>query len=99
MRAALRYVWAFVRAFVQHRWGFRFRTRTALLDFQQRQIRRFLRVAGQARFYQARQPLSLTELPIVDKPTMLAAFADFNTAGISLDTGTHAVAAIICASY
>jgi len=89
--AALLYACTFVRAFVQHRWGFRFKTRAALLDFQQRQIRSFLRVAGQARFYQARRSLSLHELPIVDKSTMLAAFADFNTAGISLE-GARAVA-------
>jgi putative adenylate-forming enzyme len=86
VRAALLHVWTFVRAFVQHRWGFRFKTRAALVDFQQRQIRKFLRVAGQARFYQARQALSLHELPIVDKSTMLGAFADFNAAGISLES-------------
>ncbi len=86
MRAALLYVWEFVHAFVQHRWGFRFKTRTALLDFQKRQIRRFLQVAGQAHFYQVRQASSLHGLPIVDKSVMLAAFADFNTAGISLES-------------
>lgn len=86
MRAAVRHVWEFLRAFVRHRWGFRFKTRAALLDFQQRQIRRFLRIARQARFYHSRQAVPLDELPIVDKSTMLAAFADFNTAGISLES-------------
>ena len=91
MTAALLNVWTFVRAFVQHRWGFRFKTRTALLDFQRRQMSGFLRLAGRARFYEARRTLPLHELPIVDKSTMLAAFADFNTAGISF-VGARAVA-------
>lgn len=76
---------AFLAAFVRHRWGFRFRDRAALEAFQRRRMRRLLRRAAEAPFYRGRSALEWASIPIVDKPTMLSAFDAFNTAGITLE--------------
>ena len=79
------HLWTFLAAFFRHRWGFRFRSRAALEAFQQRRLRRLLRRAARASFFQGRVATDLKALPITDKPTMLGAFAAFNTAGVTLD--------------
>jgi putative adenylate-forming enzyme len=79
------HLWTFLAAFFRHRWGFRFRSRAALEAFQQRRLRRLLRRAARASFFQGRVATDLKALPITDKPTMLGAFAAFNTAGVTLE--------------
>jgi putative adenylate-forming enzyme len=68
--------------FVRTRWGRRWRDRGALLAWQQRRLRRFLRDRlPQAPFY-GRPASHLAELPIVDKRTLVTRFDDLNTRGI-----------------
>jgi putative adenylate-forming enzyme len=83
------HLWTFLAAFLQHRWGFRFRSRAALEAFQQRQLRKLLRRATRASFFEDRGATDLQALPITDKPTMLSAFAAFNTAGVTLEQARH----------
>jgi len=83
------HIWTFLAAFLRHRWGFRFRSRAALEAFQQRQMRKLLRRATRASFFKGRVATDLQALPITDKPTMLGAFAAFNTAGVTLEQARH----------
>ena len=72
--------------FVRTRWGLRFKTRAALLQWQSRRIERFLaRELVRAPFYQRFGGQRLDQLPVVDKSIMLAQFAQMNAAGIGLD--------------
>jgi putative adenylate-forming enzyme len=73
-------------AFARARWGHRFANREALLAWQQRRIDRFVRDdLPRVEFYRRYRGASLCDLPIVDKPTMLANFAAFNVGRITLD--------------
>lgn len=72
-------------AFARDRWGGRPRDRASLEAWQQARLAAFLRdVLPRAAFYRDSAP-NLDALPIVDKATMLAHFAAFNTVGVSLD--------------
>ena len=74
-----------VAAFARARWGRRPHDRAALEALQQKRLARFLAdVLPRAPFYRDR-PRTLAELPIVDKATTLARFAEFNTVGVTLD--------------
>ncbi len=74
-----------VAAFAGARWGRRPHDRAALEALQQRRLARFLaEVLPRAPFYRDR-PRTLADLPIVDKATTLARFAEFNTVGVTLD--------------
>ncbi len=74
-----------VAAFAGARWGRRPNDRAALEALQQKRLARFLAdVLPRAPFYRDR-PCTLAELPIVDKATTLARFAEFNTVGVTLD--------------
>ena len=77
--------WHLVRAFTAERWGPHPCDRQALLALQQRRLRRFLRysLAG-VPFYARRPRKALVDLPIVDKPSMLTAFEQFNRHGVTL---------------
>jgi putative adenylate-forming enzyme len=76
---------AFLTTFVRHRWGYRFKDRRALLDYQRRQIARLLRSRIiRASFYHAHRDTPFTELPIVEKTDVLSSFENFNIYGISL---------------
>lgn len=75
-----------VAAFAQARWGGRFASRDALTRWQQARIRTFLADhASRASFYSTYSGAALADLPIVDKATVVANFAAFNTKSISLD--------------
>ena len=72
--------------FARARWGLRFRDRQALLGWQRRRLDRFLRtVLPTAPFYGGHAGAALDQLPIVDKATVRADFAAFNSRGIALD--------------
>lgn len=72
--------------FARARWVLRFRDRNTLLRWQRRQIERFLQTClPRASFYRDYRGADLHELPIVDKSTVLARFAAFNTRGISFE--------------
>ena len=74
-----------VAAFARDRWGPRPPDRASLAAWQQTRIEAFLRVVlPRAPFYQDVPP-RLEALPIVDKATVLADFAAFNTVGVTLD--------------
>lgn len=76
-------------AFTRTRWGFRFADRGRLEAWQYRQVERFLsRQLPRAPFYQDYRDTNLAALPIVDKATMLARFADLNTHGVTLEQAT-----------
>ena len=76
----------FARAFGGTRWGPRARDRRTLLARQAARIRRFLdRRLPRAGFYRDYRGCRLEELPIVDKRTMMAEFAGFNTRGVTLE--------------
>jgi putative adenylate-forming enzyme len=78
-------------AFARFRWGLRFADRAALLRFQERRLERFLRrTLPQAPFYRSWAGRPLTELPIVNKATILGDFAAFNTRGVTLDRALDA---------
>lgn len=79
--------WAILLSFVRARWGYRFRSRAALIAWQDRRIERYLRYAVSAvGYYRDREYKLLSELPIVDKPEMLARFADFNACGLTAES-------------
>lgn len=74
-----------VAAFAGARWGRRPHTREALVARQDARLGRFLaEVLPKAPFYRDR-PRTLAELPVVDKATTLARFAEFNTVGVTLE--------------
>lgn len=67
----------------------RFRSRAALLAWQRRHIDVFLRRRlPQLPYYRDHIGASLAQLPIMDKPTMLANFQALNNAGLSLEAAT-----------
>lgn len=67
----------------------RFRTRDALLAWQRGQIDLFLRKRlRHAPYYQAYAGQPLSQLPIMDKPTMLANFSAVNSVGLGLKEAT-----------
>lgn len=66
------------------RWRADFRDRAALEAWQQARLRRFLReVLPRAPRFAGYRGSALAELPIMDKPTMMADFAAFNTCGVT----------------
>lgn len=72
--------------FVRTRHGLRFGSRDALERWQRRRLDAFLSgTAQRAAFYRNRGTYDLASLPVVDKATMLANFAAFNTHGIALE--------------
>jgi phenylacetate-coenzyme A ligase PaaK-like adenylate-forming protein len=86
---------AAVASFARTRWGWRWRSRTALLAWQERQLRRFLRerltrapfyaeIAGR-RMAAGRGDITLADLPIIDKQTLLTHFDGLNTRDIRYD--------------
>ncbi|NVM76528.1 putative adenylate-forming enzyme [Duganella sp. SG902] len=76
--------WHFLRAR-----GLRFRSRAALLAWQQKRIDLFLRQRlPQLPFYRAHVGAPLARLPIIDKSIMLANFDLLNNVGISLEEAT-----------
>ncbi|MDR3410050.1 MAG: CoF synthetase [Formivibrio sp.] len=78
------------RYLLRTRLALRFSSRQALLDWQAKQIERFLaQTLPKAAFYRpfAGQPLSA--LPVMDKAGMLQHFQGMNTAGISLDQASQ----------
>jgi putative adenylate-forming enzyme len=78
---------ALLMSFVRHRWGYRFKDRRALLNYQQRRIARLIkRGFTQAPFYCARRHCAFANLPIVGKEDVLSSFAQFNVCGISLSS-------------
>ena len=89
MMGSLSYLCAFLGAFFRHRWGFRFHSRAALEAFQRRQLRRLLKRATRTSFYRNQAAIDWRALPITNKETMLADFAAFNTAGITLDQAQY----------
>ncbi len=73
-------------AFADARWGRRFADRAALLRFQERRLTRFLAATlPRAPFYRDWAGRPLADLPVVDKPAVLADFAAFNTRGVTLE--------------
>jgi len=83
-----------VGAFIGARWGRPFPTRDDLSRHQERRIRRFLReqLPG-ASFYRDSGATRLDQLPIVDKATVVANFAGFNSRGIGLDAAMRVAVA------
>lgn len=76
--------WHFLRAR-----GLRFRSRAALLAWQQKRIDLFLRQRlPQLPFYRAHVGAPLARLPIIDKSIMLVNFGLLNNVGISLEEAT-----------
>lgn len=76
---------AAITAFAGARWGRRPRNRAALMARQEAGLARFLTdVLPRAPFYRD-PPRTLADLPVVDKATTLARFAEFNTVGVTLD--------------
>jgi putative adenylate-forming enzyme len=72
-------------AFAGARWGRRPHDRAGLMARQQAALARFLaHVLPRAPFYR-HGPRTLAELPVVDKATTLARFAEFNTVGVTLE--------------
>ncbi|NOT61028.1 MAG: hypothetical protein HOP19_12485, partial [Acidobacteria bacterium] len=79
-RAALLY------HFWRTRQRLRFASRAELLDWQVRQVERFVReVLPRAPFYREFQQPQLSELPLLDKSVMMAEFDRLNTRGIRKD--------------
>ncbi len=67
----------------------RFRSRDALLAWQRKRIDVFLRRRlPQLPYYRDHAGAPLSQLPLMDKPTMLANFAALNNVGLSLDAAT-----------
>lgn len=74
-----------LRAFARARWGYRFADRRAFLGWQHAQLMGFLQgPLRRAPFYRDLAAQTVTDLPVVDKPRMLAAFEAFNSVGVSL---------------
>lgn len=72
----------------------RFRSREALHAWQQRQLATFLRRRlPQLPYYRAHAGSSLSQLPIVDKKTMLENFDALNNVGVTLEEATCAALA------
>ena len=78
--------WSFLVAFIRARWGYRFKSRAALLAWQKRRIDRYLQgPLAATSYYSRRNRHRLEDLPSVDKQQMLAHFADFNPYRITLE--------------
>lgn len=76
-----RVVWHYARARRRT-----FADRAALMAWQDRHLRRVLRLAPRRyAFYAGTQPRTLGDLPVVDKADVLARFADLNVRGVGLD--------------
>jgi putative adenylate-forming enzyme len=79
----------FLKAFILARWGYRFADRSALERWQKRRVDRYLRHSlGCIGFYHHRARSSLEDLPVIDKPVLLANFRDLNRHDVSLETAT-----------
>lgn len=77
--------WRTLLAFVRARWRPAPSSRHALLAMQQRRLSRFLaHDLATMPFYAARPRAALHDLPVVDKPAMLAQFDRFNRFGVTL---------------
>lgn len=72
--------------FAHTRWGLQFRDRERLEAWQAGRLTRFIRqVLPRAAYYRDRRPVTLAELPIMDKAAMMAEFEARNTRGVKLD--------------
>jgi len=72
--------------FARTRWQLDFRNRDQLVTWQQARLRRFMReVLPRAPRYQGLLPADLSELPVMDKATMMADFLSYNTRGVRLE--------------
>lgn len=77
--------WRTLLAFARTRWRRAPASRPALLARQQRQLARFLAHDLAAMpFYAGRPRDALAQLPVIDKPAMLAQFDRFNHLGVTL---------------
>lgn len=73
-------------SFIQSRYRLRFRRREQLQAWQARRLRYFLRhVLPRAKRFEGVKATSLADLPVMDKSTLMADFAGFNTLGLSLE--------------
>jgi putative adenylate-forming enzyme len=85
---------AFLVTFIRHRWGYRFKSRQELLEYQTRRIARHRRHSSRTAFYGSRRNLPFEDLPIVAKRDVLASFEEFNVYGIPLEAArAHALEA------
>ena len=72
--------------FARTRWALDFRDRTAIEAWQTKRLARFLRdVLPRAPYYRDFKATQLSDLPTMDKATMMADFQSRNTRGIQLD--------------
>ena len=72
-------------SFARNRWGYRFRSRDALLSWQRKRVRIFLReTLARASFY-GRPARDLSELPIIDTAVQYENFDGLNTVGLTLE--------------
>jgi putative adenylate-forming enzyme len=79
----------FLKSFIRARWGYRFADRGALERWQRRRIDHYLRKSlGTLSFYRDRPRSRLEDLPIIDKPVLLANFQALNRHAVSLETAT-----------
>ena len=79
----------FLKSFIRARWGYRFADRGALERWQKRRINRYLRQSlGTVGFYRDRPRSRLEDLPIIDKPVLLANFQALNRHAVSLEAAT-----------
>jgi putative adenylate-forming enzyme len=95
MEAHTIHLTASAASFARTRWGWRWRTRAALVAWQERRLRDFLRHRlTRAPFYAeiagrmiaaGRGDITLADLPIVDKQTLLTHFDALNTRDIRYD--------------
>jgi putative adenylate-forming enzyme len=84
----------FLMTFIRHRWGYRFKSRQQLLEYQMRRIARHRRRLAKTAFYGPRRDTPIADLPIVAKRDVLASFEQFNVYGIPLEAArAHALAA------
>lgn len=72
--------------FLRTRYGLRFAHREALVAWQEQQLRHFFQaVLPRAPRYQGMRITHLSDLPLMDKATMMADFAAHNTRGVTAD--------------
>jgi putative adenylate-forming enzyme len=78
--------WRALASFARARWGGQLRDRETLLAWQQAGLRGWLdRDLPRVSRYAGRAWERLDELPVVDKPALLASFDAFNVRGVGLD--------------
>lgn len=78
--------WLILGHFIRTRWGLNFRHRRHLEAWQQRQLKYYFeKVLPQAQSHIGHSIKAITDLPYMDKVSMMANFAAHNTANISAD--------------